>query len=68
MMQLWFSSSEMTAVSAPMSGTSVETIAAYAELKIIAASRPWNAARRASSATCGSYVPLMKRTAPGPQP
>ena len=39
------------------------------ELKqIIAVSRPWKAARRASSATWGSYVPLMKRTAPGPQP
>jgi hypothetical protein len=34
----------------------------------MAAARPWNAARRASSATCVDQVPLMKRTAPGPVP
>jgi len=34
----------------------------------MAASRPWNAARRLPTGTCGDQVPLMKRTAPGPVP
>ena len=32
------------------------------------AARPWKAASRASSFTCGAQVPEMKRTAPGPTP
>ena len=52
MMQLWFSSSEMSTVSAVTSGVIVETIVAYADEKIIPASRPWNAASSRSSSTC----------------
>ena len=68
MMQLWFSSSEMSTVSFVTRGTMVETMVAYADEKTMASCRPWKRARSSSSATCTSYVPLMKRTAPGPAP
>ncbi len=48
MMQLWFSSSEMTTVSLSIIDASVPTTAAYADEKIMPASRRWNAARARS--------------------
>ena len=68
MMQLWLSSSEIRTVSEVTRGVIVETTVAYADEKIIAASREWKSASFASSATWAPYVPEMKRTAPGPAP
>ena len=53
MMQLWFNSSLRTTVSGVISELRMETTVAYADEKIIAASRPWNRARRDSRSTWG---------------